>query len=107
MEINLSELKDLIGAQNITGEEPESPFGIPSGPHIVVLDRGFVYVGNVSIRGDYVHIENARNIRKWGTNNGLGELVNGPLPETVLDQTGKVIAPLRAVIHYIACKNAW
>ena len=68
---------------------------------IVVLDRGFVYIGKVTIDGDWCVIESAKNIRVWGTTNGLGELVKGPTKSTKLDQVGSVRAPLRAVIHVI------
>lgn len=68
---------------------------------IVVLDRGFVYVGAVTIKDGFVNIANAKNIRVWGTTKGLGELVSGPLPKTVLDRTGNVRAPERALIALI------
>ena len=68
---------------------------------IVVLDRGFVYVGRTKVEGDWVLMENAANIRAWGTTKGLGELVNGPLPNTKLDKAGNVKAPLRALISII------
>ena len=75
---------------------------------IAVLDRGFVYVGRVSFDGDFVVLTNAKNIRNWGTTNGLGELVNGPLKDTVLDPVGTVHAPLRAVISLIhVVGSAW
>lgn len=74
---------------------------------IVVLDRGFVYVGEVSDEGENIRISNAQNIRRWGTTRGLGELVNGPVANTILDPVGTVIAPKRAVIHYILCANGW
>ena len=73
---------------------------------IVVLDRGFVYVGRVATEGDFVVISSAKNIRKWGTSNGLGELVSGPLANTVLDTIGTVRAPLRAVIHMIEVEQS-
>ena len=76
-----------------------------SGQHIVVLDRGFVYVGEVEINGEFVVITKAKNIRYWGTKNGLGELRNGPLKETKLDEIGEVIAPMRALIHLVPCKG--
>ena len=72
---------------------------------IVVLDRGFVYVGNVTIRDGWVNIQNARNIRVWGTTKGLGELRNGPLKDTILDDCGIVLAPLKSLIHLISCKG--
>lgn len=75
---------------------------ILSGYAIVVLDRGFVYVGDVNISGDWCVISNARNVRYWGTKEGLGELARkGPLSETKLDTVGTVRAPMRAVISVI------
>lgn len=73
---------------------------------IVVLDRGFVYVGRVTLDGDFVVIAGAKNIRKWGTSKGLGELVSGPLANTVLDTVGTVRAPLRAVIHMVEVEQS-
>jgi hypothetical protein len=72
-----------------------------SGVAIVVLDRGFVYVGNTVIEGDWCVMTNAKNIRVWGTTKGLGELVSGPLKDTKLDSVGSLRAPLRAVISII------
>ena len=77
------------------------------GLQIVVLDRGFVYVGNVEIDGDWCLITAARNVRRWGTSKGLGELAaSGPLKDTVLDPAGRVRAPLRALIALIKCDAA-
>ena len=73
-----------------------------SGPiKIVVLDRGFVYVGSVEMKDDFVVITGAKNIRVWGTTKGLGELINGPLSNTRLDTIGTVRAPLHALISLI------
>lgn len=74
----------------------------PAAPQIAVLDRGFVYVGYCRLDGDILTITNAHNIRRWGTANGLGELaLNGPLPNTKINEVGTVHAPARAVIHLI------
>ena len=76
----------------------------PVGKQIVILDRGFVYVGDVSLDGDWIVIENASNVRIWGTTGGLGELAsNGPLVNSRLDPTPTIHAPLRAVIGCIEC----
>lgn len=77
--------------------------------HIVVLDRGFVYVGTPIWSEDkaFLTLSQARNIRIWGTSKGLGELVNGPLSKTVLDEVGQIIVPSRAIIHLIICKKNW
>ena len=57
---------------------------------IVILQRGWVFVGEYCQSGDARWLEGASVIRRWGTTKGLGELVNGPLPNTVLDPCGRV-----------------
>ena len=79
---------------------------ILKGLAIVVLDRGFVYIGNVTLDTDWCLIEKAKNIRVWGTTKGLGELVSGPTSSTKLDQVGTVRAPMRAVISVIDVDGA-
>lgn len=75
---------------------------------IIVLDRGFVFVGRVKQDENFIYIEDAKNIRKWGTENGLGQLRTGPTKETVLDDTGVIRAPVRAWIFSIDCdETAW
>jgi hypothetical protein len=103
MQIELNELMAALSGK------PQStlPASRDLGTQIVVVDRGFVYVGKVSLQGDFAVISNARNLRKWGTSLGLGELVGGPTKETVLDQAGEVSVPMRAVIHFIKCSRDW
>ena len=58
---------------------------------IIVADRGWVFVGNCQDNEDgSVTITNAKNIRLWGTTNGLGELANGPTSATKADYCGTV-----------------
>jgi hypothetical protein len=58
----------------------------PSKKQIVILNRGWVVVGNYSEKGDDCTLTNASVIRTWGTTKGLGELAeNGPLTNTKLD----------------------
>ncbi len=99
------ELHELITALTERDGTPPASTKHPTGQHIVVLDRGFVYVGEVTCTDAYVTIKDAKNLRIWGTKNGLGELRNGPLSETKLDPIGQVIAPHKAVIHFIPCKG--
>ncbi len=100
----LIKLDSLVSEEQTPTSDDSSIFDI-SGQNIVVLDRGFVYVGDVSREGDFIIISNAKNIRKWGTTRGLGELVNGPLTSTVLDPVGSMMAPLKALMHLIPCKG--
>ncbi len=78
-------------------------------PQIVILDRGFVYVGDVTIDDQWVIIRNACNVRRWGTSKGLGELAkSGPTANSVIDPAGLVRAPLRALIGMIECEaSSW
>ena len=79
---------------------------IDHGLQIAVLDRGFVYIGNVATDGEWCYIANAWNIRRWGTTRGLGELVNGPLADTVLDRVGDVRMPMTTLQHLIVVEAA-
>jgi hypothetical protein len=78
-----------------------------SGFAIVVADRGFIYVGRMTWDGDFAVIEEARNIRYWGTTKGLGELaLNGPTSKTILDPVGTARIPCRAVINILDTEAA-
>lgn len=72
------------------------------GYRIVVVDRGFVFVGFVREAHNCIHVLNARNIRKWGTTQGLAQLAkDGPTKETILDPEMDIEIPHRAVIFTI------
>jgi hypothetical protein len=74
---------------------------------IVVADRGYVYVGDCVSDDQYTVITNAKNIRRWGTERGLGELaLEGPKSETKLDAVGTVRIPARAIISIIDTEAA-
>lgn len=73
---------------------------------IVILDRGFVLVGDVTLQDDWVVTRNASIIRRWGTTKGLGEIaLHGPLQSTVLDPIGEMRSPLRALIGLVTCER--
>jgi hypothetical protein len=58
----------------------------PSKRQIVVLNRGWVVVGDYSEKEEDCMLSNASVIRIWGTTKGLGELAeNGPTSSTKLD----------------------
>jgi hypothetical protein len=59
---------------------------IPTKKQIVILNRGWVVVGDFSNKGDDCTLQNASVIRTWGTDKGLGQLAEqGPLTNTKLD----------------------
>lgn len=73
---------------------------------IVILQRGWVVVGDVSINGDDVTVANASVVRVWGTTNGIGEIaIGGPTKDTVLDKCGTVRAHRASVVAYVDCDS--
>jgi hypothetical protein len=57
------------------------------GKHIVILQRGWVVVGDLFSEGSKYWIDNGSVIRSWGTSEGLGQLaLNGPMSGTKLDK---------------------
>ena len=74
---------------------------------IVVIERGFVYVGRVEKNdetGD-VTIYGARSLIRWGSSQHLGELVDGPLKNTKLGASCTVLVRQQQIIHMIEVNN--
>jgi hypothetical protein len=76
---------------------------------IVVLQRGWVYIGKFERNGNDCKLHNAYNIRNWGTTKGLPELVNGATPSTKLDKCEGIIEfDWLTVVHTITVnKESW
>jgi hypothetical protein len=74
---------------------------VAMGEFIAVVDNGFVFHGDVTYDGDFYLISHAKNIRVWGTKNGLGELRNGQTPNTVADESGEILIPKGRLCHLI------
>lgn len=76
---------------------------------IVILQRGWVYIGKFEKIDNLCKLHNAYNIRTWGTTKGLCELVNGATSSTKLDKCEGVIEfDWLTVIHTISVnKEKW
>jgi len=76
---------------------------------IVILQRGWIYIGHFERIGNDCKLHNAYNIRSWGTTKGLPELVNGATSSTKLDKCeGVVEFDWLTVVHTIAVnKEKW
>lgn len=77
---------------------------------IVILQRGWVIVGDVSRDGIEFVVEDAAVIRQWGTTNkGLGFLAEeGPQAQTVLDPCPTWRVHELTVIGRLDCnEDAW
>ena len=85
---------DTISIDNTKYVREDLAVKTPTGnAKIVVLQRGWVMVGHVTVSETDPNIRiisRAQNIRIWGTSKGLGELVNGPTTSTKLDPSGTV-----------------
>ena len=75
---------------------------------IVVLERGFIYVGRTEPANEEITIHGARSLIRWGTSHHLGELHDGPLKDTKLGASCTVRARLDQLIHTIeVSQDAW
>lgn len=82
-------------------EEPRN-----SNIKIVILQRGWVFIGRYSENGDTCHLENAYSIRVWGTSKGLGQLaLEGKTSRTKLDKAGSVSFHKLTVVAAIDAKD--
>jgi len=81
----------------------------PSTKQIIVAQRGWVIVGDVSEEGEYLHINNCSVIRNWGTTNGLGEIASGgPTSKTKLDSCPMVtVHKLSTVLQMNVDESKW
>ena len=75
---------------------------------IIGLER-WQFVGLCERDGDHITITEAKNIRRWGTTSGLGQLaLHGPQTDTLLDDYGTVRIHVLAVVASIECnEEAW
>jgi len=81
----------------------------PTTKQIVVLQRGWIVIGNVSKTDIEVTIKNCSVIRVWGTSSGLGEIAeNGPTNKTKLDKCPDIIVhPLSVVLYMNVNTEKW
>ena len=74
---------------------------------IVVLQRGWVYIGRFERNGNDCKLHNAYCIRIWGTTKGLPELVNGATTSTKLDKCDGVVEfDWLTVVHTITVNSS-
>ena len=74
---------------------------------IVILQRGWIFVGRLveTENCNEMSLINAKCIRRWGTTKGLGELVDGPFSDTILDPVGTVRFNRLTVVASLDCKE--
>ena len=94
--------------QMLSGATGTSSSSIGSrGKHIVVLQRGWVLIGDLMKQGHDCVLTNASVIRHWGTTKGLGEIAeNGKTDKTILDPTPQVSFNELTAILFIKCNES-
>jgi len=79
------------------------------GALVVLLNGWVLVVKNIDVNsGEREYVAKSGGIiRRWGTETGLGQLVKGPTPNTVLDKLpGEVRFPSSSVIWMMVLEEA-
>jgi hypothetical protein len=95
--------KDYIPVDSLASPENEGEI------KIVILQRGWVMIGRLERDGTDCKLHQAYNIRRWGTEKGLGQLANeGRQENTVMDYCGLVEFDYLTVVATLTCnENLW
>ena len=84
-DLTIGEAKEI--AQLFAMKETTESKTLDLGLHIVVLQRGWVLIGQLHMKGSDCSLTRCAVIRTWGTTKGLGEIAqNGPTEKTILDK---------------------
>ena len=103
MQLTQNNLKKILSLVELFNEEEELT-EIDGGIKIVILQRGWVFIGRFKKIGSQCKLHNAYCIRRWGTSEGLGELAfKGKLNDTILEKTPPVKFHELTVIATIDC----
>ena len=100
---------EYVRADSIAAPDYAAPDYKDSPVRIVVLQRGFVLVGYYTEHDEnHYSLDAASVIERWGTTEGLGQLVTGPTSETRLRPCGHVeFHPLGVVLSISCDESAW
>ena len=102
MELNLNDLREFLCEKSTQNNDEDV---VNHGYCICVLDKGFIYLGTAYTKAGYLHIENAKNIRKWTGGHGLSwYAIHGFDNDIVLDDSGDIKVPQSELEHLIVCK---
>lgn len=94
------ELKKMFDAGIVKGIEKRE---INHGCCIVVLDKGFMYIGELTTDGEFLVIKNPKNIRQYTSGKGLLWHAKNGSKNMILDayQYGILKAPYAELKHFI------
>jgi hypothetical protein len=92
-----------------TTDTRDKSFVTTSRINILVVEAGWVLVGEPFVGEKNIELQRAHVVRVWGTDKGIGQLaLNGPTETTVLDKLGVAYVE-RSHLHFmIECDDkAW
>lgn len=100
---------EINGVQYVRKDSIKNKIEYDGDIKIVILQRGWIYIGRFERNNNDCKLHNAYCIRQWGTTNGLQELVNGKTSTTKLDKCeGIVEFDWLTVVHTITVnKTKW
>ncbi len=76
--------------------------------YIVILQRGWVVVGDFTQDGSQCVINNGSVVRRWGTTKGLGQLANdGPTGSTELEPIPETTFHELTIVARLKCSEKW
>lgn len=83
--------------------------GIQTKKQIVILQRGWVVIGDYSMEKEECLLQNAAIIRIWGTQKGLGEIAEGgPTSSTKMDSCPDIrFHPLTVIARMDVNETNW
>lgn len=96
--LTVGELKEIT--QLACATKPKKKKQANHGWQIAVLQRGWVFIGNITQNGDDYSLADGACIRRWGTTKGLGQIAKDgptsntelePVPEVKFHEAGKVL----------------
>ena len=98
-----------IKIDNVEYVQKDSVIFTDTKKKIVVLQRGWVVIGDVEVTKEEVKISDCSVIRVWGTSKGLGELAqSGKTSKTVLDKCPDIVVhPLSVVLYMSVNESEW
>ena len=97
---------EVIKIDEVEYVRKNSKADIISNVKIVILQRGWIMVGEFFRNGNDCKLKKASVIRNWGTKKGLGEIASGgPTETTTLDKCyGEVCFDYLTVVATIDCE---
>lgn len=101
-DLTIGEAKELSALFGNATTTPRVLFKYTGEFRIVVLQFGWVFVGALhTLPSGEIELRGARNVRRWGTSKGIGELKNGPLSDTTFEPSEDIIFNPAALVFTI------